>query len=65
MKYLIISPGEREITIEANNSTQAKRKACRIWGISPSDCWCGISALKALQIKQEMKTSIGDQTYAM
>jgi hypothetical protein len=52
MKYLVISPGEREIVIEAKNSIQAKRKACRFWGIKPSDPWCGLSALKARKIKE-------------
>ncbi len=52
MKYIVTSPGERTITVEAKNSTQAKRKACRFWGISPSDPWCGLSALRAKKIKE-------------
>lgn len=51
MKYLITSPGERELTIEALSSTEAKRKACKIWGIKPGDTWCGISALSSRKIK--------------
>ena len=49
MKYLVISPGGREVEIEAQNSTQAKKEACRYWGIKPSDKWCGITALKAMR----------------
>jgi len=52
MKYIVASPGERTITVEAQNSTQAKRKACRYWGIKPSDKWCGITALKARRIRE-------------
>ena len=52
MQYLVTSPGERVIAIEAKNSIQAKRKACRYWGIKPSDSWCGLSALKARKIKE-------------
>ena len=52
MKYLVISPGERTITVEAQNSTQAKRQACKYWNIKPSDPWCGLSALKAQKIKE-------------
>jgi hypothetical protein len=47
MKYIVTSPGGREVEIEAQNSSQAKMKACRYWGIKPSDKWCGITALKA------------------
>ena len=53
MKYLVISPGEREIVIEAKNSTQAKRMACKCLGIKPSDKWCGISGMKAIKIEPE------------
>lgn len=52
MQYLVTSPGERTITVEAQNSTQAKRQACRFWGIKPSDPWCGMPALKARKIKE-------------
>lgn len=51
MQYLVTSPGERTITVEAQNSIQAKRKACRFWGIKPSDPWCGLSAMTAKKIK--------------
>ena len=53
MKYLVTSPGGREISVEANTSTQAKRKACQYWGIKPGDSWCGVSALKARRIYEK------------
>ena len=59
MKYIVISPGGREVEIEAQNSTQAKRKACKFWGIKPSDEWCGITALTASRIKEEVIQSRG------
>lgn len=52
MKYLVVSPGEREITVEAPNSTKAKQLACKFWGIKPSDEWCGVSVLKVTKIKE-------------
>jgi hypothetical protein len=52
-KYIVTSPGGREVEVEAQNSTQAKRKACRYWGIKPSDKWCGITALTARRIKRK------------
>lgn len=57
MKYLVTSPGEQEITVNAENSEQAKRLACKHWGISPSDSWCGMSALKARRIRDEGRDS--------
>lgn len=54
MKRLVTSPAGREITIEAQNSTQAKRKACKHWGIKTGDKWCGITALTARRIKEEV-----------
>lgn len=47
MKYIVTSPGGREVEVEAQNSTQAKKEACKHWGISSNDKWCGITALKA------------------
>lgn len=49
MKYLVISPGGREVEIEAQNSAQAKKEACKYWGIRSNDKWCGITALKAMR----------------
>ncbi|MEG6613729.1 hypothetical protein V6C42_12815 [Pseudoclostridium thermosuccinogenes] len=53
MKYIVTSPSEREITVDAKNSTQAKRIACKAWGIRTSDKWCGMSALRARRVKDE------------
>ena len=53
MKYIVTSPGERTITVEAQNSTQAKKEACKFWGIKPNDEWCGITALTARRIKRK------------
>ena len=50
--YLVVSPGERELVVNAKNSTQAKRIACREWGIRPGDKWCGIPGLHARKIKE-------------
>lgn len=52
MKYIVTSPGGREVEIEAKNSTQAKRQACKYWGIKPSDKWCGLSALTARKLNE-------------
>lgn len=53
MNYLVISPGGREIRIEAKNSTQAKREACRHWDIKPGDKWCGVSSLHTRRFNEE------------
>ena len=51
MLYKVLSPMlEDEIILEAKNSSQAKRKACRLWGISPSDPWHGISTMQARKL---------------
>lgn len=54
MKYIVTSPSEEEVEVEAQNSTQAKRKACKHWGIKTGDKWCGITALTARRIKEEV-----------
>ena len=60
MLYKVISPMlEQEIIVEAQNSTQAKRKACRLWGVSPSDEWHGISTMQARKLtKEEIKAEL-------
>ncbi len=52
MKYLVTSPAGRTIEVEAQNNTQAKRKACKYWGIKPNDKWCGVSGLTAQKINK-------------
>lgn len=44
---------EQEAVVEAKNSAQAKRKACKLWGINPSDPWHGISTLTARRLTEE------------
>ncbi len=54
MLYRVYSPMiEQESIIEANNSTQAKRKFCKLWGIRPSDEWHGISTIQARKLTEE------------
>lgn len=53
MKYIVTTPGERTITVDAQNSTQAKKIACKYLGIKPSDKWCGLSSLIAKKIKED------------
>jgi|GEM_PF-1448261 len=53
MKYIVTTPGERTAEVEAKNSTQAKRKACKFFGIRPGDPWCGIPAMTAKQAKAD------------
>lgn len=52
MRYIVITPGERTVEVEAQNNTAAKRLACKILGIKPNDPWCGISSMTAQKIKQ-------------
>jgi len=54
MLYKVVSHMlEQELIVEAKNATQAKRKACRLWGISPSDPWHGISTMHARKLTEE------------
>ena len=42
---------DRWLQIFARNSTEAKRKWCKLYGRKASDPWGGISILKARQVK--------------
>jgi|GEM_PF-980436 hypothetical protein len=54
MLYKVVSHMlEQEAVVEAQNSTQAKRKACRLWGVSPSDEWHGISTMQARKLTEK------------
>jgi hypothetical protein len=54
MLYKVVSHMlEQELIVEAKNATQAKRKACRLWGIIPSDEWHGISTMQARKLTKE------------
>ncbi len=44
---------EQEAVVEARDSAQAKRKACKLWGVSPSDRWHGISTMTARRLTEE------------
>ena len=46
-KHVIYPP----LTIEAKTSDQAKRLACHIHGVRPSDYFCGISCYQAKKIQ--------------
>lgn len=50
MLYEVTSPGGRVAHVEADNSTQAKRKACALWGYKPSDPWVGVANMRARKI---------------
>lgn len=50
-KYLVRRAG-REITVPANNSTEAKRKACQFWGIPANNRLIGILACSAKLVKE-------------
>ena len=52
--YEVRSPGGNVRRIKAKNSTAAKREYCRRLGIRPSDYWCGMTALTARRVKDEM-----------
>ena len=51
--YIVQSSSGRTLHIWAVSSNQAKREFCREYGISPSDYWCGLSALTARRLKLE------------
>lgn len=51
--YIVQSLSGRTLHVWAASSNQAKREFCREYGISPSDCWCGLSALTARRLKPE------------
>ncbi|WP_206812143.1 hypothetical protein [Paradesulfitobacterium ferrireducens] len=45
--YKVRHVGGRELIVPAKNGTEAKRKACRVWGYRPGDWWVGITACSA------------------
>jgi hypothetical protein len=48
--YLVRAWGGKTITVEAKDSTAAKRKACRIWGKVASAPLVGISGMTSKKI---------------
>lgn len=55
-KYEITAISGRKTIIEAASSQQAKRMACKHWGLKPSCPWTGIRAMKARKIKEEERS---------
>ena len=54
MLYKVVSHMlEQEAIVEAKDSAQAKRKACKLWGVSPSDEWHGISTMQAKKLTEK------------
>ncbi len=45
--YIVEHGLSGKTTVTAPNATAAKREVCRIYGIRPSDYWCGISNMRA------------------
>ncbi len=51
MKYkVIISGSDRKIIVDAKDSNQAKRKACKAFCIKISDRWCGLKGMHASRV---------------
>ncbi len=50
-RYLVTSPGGRQLIVEAKDGQQAKRKACKTWGIRSTDYWTGVPSLKVRKMK--------------
>ena len=40
------------LTVQAKNSDQAKRIACKFYGLKASDLWCGMSCFTARRVKE-------------
>ena len=51
--YEVSLASGRSVMVEAANSTQAKRKACKYWGYKPGDPWLGLSSMKAQKISKK------------
>lgn len=51
-RYIVRSPGGRELEVEADSGEQAKRKACKTWGLRPSCPWVGVRNMQARKVKE-------------
>ena len=51
--YEVKSVGGRTLITQAKDSQQAKRDACKHWGIKPSDYWSGLTSLKARRLTED------------
>ena len=52
IEYEVTSAGGRKTIVEAKDSAQAKRMACRHWRMTPSCPWTGAAAMKARKVSQ-------------
>lgn len=50
--YEVRRPGNRWFKLKAKNSTDAKRKYCKLFGLKASDPWIGMSNLTARKVKE-------------
>lgn len=50
--YIVTHRSHGPFTIQAKNATQAKRIACKMCGLNPSDYWCGVSCFFAQRVKE-------------
>ena len=49
--YIVSHWSRGTLTVQAKNATEAKRIACKIYGLKPSDFWCGLSCFTARRLK--------------
>ncbi|MDD3363543.1 MAG: hypothetical protein PHZ03_01030 [Syntrophomonas sp.] len=56
--YAVTCARSKNNITQAEDEQQAKLNVCKFWGISPSDCWLGISALTARRITINYKGHI-------
>jgi len=52
VEYEVTSAGGRKCQVEAKDSAQAKRMACRNWRMTPSCPWTGTAGMKARKLSQ-------------
>lgn len=50
-KYEVTRSDGFSITVEANSYDQAKRKACKYWGRTPSNPLTGVRGMKTRKLK--------------
>lgn len=48
--YIVTHWSHGTLTVQAKNSDQAKRKACKYYGLKASDLWCGMSCFSARRV---------------
>lgn len=50
--YIVTNGSRSPLTVQAKNATEAKRIACKFYGINPHDYWCGITWFTARRVKE-------------